>query len=378
MPHAAQPASLAHTHNSTRLRDSVHQATSQVQRCSRDVGGSPERPCLARRDCCPPGKGYNRAGPSSRDEARVLQPLLHRTQERWWPSTNPGSASLEPGFTQAPVQDADAQAHDQMHPAPGLVYSDRPEGRLLSRFDPSATLGSGMAVQGPPLRALPVSLCVHGGRRRRPYPITGSGRQDPQLPRRLAYPSPIQRAIGRSQGLGASAPQPVGASGQLRKEHALPCAENLFSRCGVRLGEYDDTPLGGACPSRTELPEFLQRQECSTTETVSETPGAYGIHSCSHAARIASYETTSTLAKPRVPRWAWRRGTLRVDITQQCRRSLSPWIDLAFLRAGVPLEQVSRHTVTTDASSTDWGATCIGQAASGLWTGPDFFGTSTA
>ncbi len=73
----------------------------------------------------------------------------------------------------------------------------------------------------------------------------------------------------------------------------------------------------------------------------------------------------------RVPRWAWRCGTLRVGISQQCRRSLSPWTDLAFLRAGVPLEQVSRHTVvTTDASSTGWGATCNGQAASGLWTGP--------
>ncbi len=60
------------------------------------------------------------AGPSIRDEAGVLQPLLHRTQERRWSSTNPGSASLEPGPAQAPVQDADAQAHDQMHPAPGL------------------------------------------------------------------------------------------------------------------------------------------------------------------------------------------------------------------------------------------------------------------
>ncbi len=283
--HAAQPVSLAHAHNSTRLRDSVRQATSQVQRRSRDVGGSPERPCLARGDCCPPGKGCNRAGPSSRDEAGVLQPLLHRTQERWWPSANPGSASLEPGFAQAPVQDADAQAHDQMHSAPGLVCSDRPEGRLLSRFDPSATQTvsmvcvrrSGMAVQGPPLRALPVSPCVHEGCRGRPYPVTGSGRQDPQLPRRLAYSSPIQRAVGRSQGLGAPAPQPVGASGQLGKEQALPCAENLFSRCGVRLGEYDGTPHGGTCPSSVELPEFLQRQECGTTETVSEAPGAYGI-----------------------------------------------------------------------------------------------------
>ncbi len=28
-------------------------------------------------DCCPPGKGRNQAGPSSREEAGVLQPLLH-------------------------------------------------------------------------------------------------------------------------------------------------------------------------------------------------------------------------------------------------------------------------------------------------------------
>ncbi len=78
---------------------------------------------------------------------------------------------LNRAFAQAPVQDADAQAHDQMHSAPGLVCSDRPEGRLLSRFDPSVTQTvstvcvrrSGMAVQGPPLRALPVSPCVHEG-----------------------------------------------------------------------------------------------------------------------------------------------------------------------------------------------------------------------
>ncbi len=52
-------------------------------------------------------------------------------------------------------------------------------------------------------------------------------------------------------------------------------------------------------------------------------------------------------------------------------RSLSPWMDLAFLQAGELLEQVSWHNVvTTDTSSTGWGATCNGQAASGLWTGP--------
>ncbi|KAI2665918.1 Transposon Ty3-G Gag-Pol polyprotein [Labeo rohita] len=38
---------------------------------------------------------------------------------------------------------------------------------------------------------------------------------------------------------------------------------------------------------------------------------------------------------------------------------------------GVPLEQMSRHIIgTTDASKTGWGAVCNGQAASGVWTGP--------
>ncbi len=73
----------------------------------------------------------------------------------------------------------------------------------------------------------------------------------------------------------------------------------------------------------------------------------------------------------RVPRWAWRRGTYRVSITPSCRQTFSPWSDLAFLRAGVPLLQVSRHVVvSTDASAMGWGAMCNGHAAAGLWTGP--------
>ncbi len=92
------------------------------------------------------------------------------------------------------------------------------------------------------------------------------------------------------------APQPVGASIQLGKEQALPCAENLVSQCGVRLCEYDSLPHGRARPSSTDLPEFLKRHECGSTETVSEAPGSYGIRSCSHADLIASNETTSALA----------------------------------------------------------------------------------
>ncbi len=73
----------------------------------------------------------------------------------------------------------------------------------------------------------------------------------------------------------------------------------------------------------------------------------------------------------RIPRWAWKRGTHRVQITPACRKNFRPWSDPSFLRAGVPLEQVSRHGVVfTDASATGWGATYNGHAVSGVWTGP--------
>ncbi len=73
----------------------------------------------------------------------------------------------------------------------------------------------------------------------------------------------------------------------------------------------------------------------------------------------------------RIPRWAWKRGTYRVQITPACRKTFRPWSDPSFLQAGVPLKQVSRHAVVfTDASTTGWGATYNGHAVSGVWTGP--------
>ncbi len=54
------------------------------------------------------------------------------------------------------------------------------------------------------------------------------------------------------QGPGAPAPQPVGASGQLGKEQALPCAEKLFSQYGC--GRLSVLPPVVWCSSRREDP----------------------------------------------------------------------------------------------------------------------------
>ncbi len=133
------------------------------------------------------------------------------------------------------------------------------------------------------------------------------------------------------------------------------CVESV---CSV---EYDGTPHVGTCPSSAELPEFLQRQECGTTETVSEAPGAYGICSCSLAARIASYEYTpgSRSGHGATIHCEW------VSPSSVAAPS-APGQTLPFYGRGVLLEQVSWHiVVTTDASSTGWSATCKGAGSLG-------------
>ncbi|XP_057195734.1 uncharacterized protein LOC130557741 [Triplophysa rosa] len=73
----------------------------------------------------------------------------------------------------------------------------------------------------------------------------------------------------------------------------------------------------------------------------------------------------------RVPWRAWHTGRRRMVITPFCRRTLTPWSPMTFLRTGVPLGQGSRHVVvTTGASLQGWGAVCNGHAVSGQWTGP--------
>ncbi len=245
---APQAVSLAPEDHQTRLRDSVRPAFSQVQGQSVHLSVEPGCPCLACRSRSPTGEGRDTAGPSSRDGVRALQrPLLHRSQETRWVTSNLGPACSEPGPCQAPVQDVDAETPlSCVRPFDWVAAIDLKDAyfhvSILPRFR-FAYKGASIPV-GPPLRA----------------------------------------------------PQPVGASGQPGKEQTLPYAEDLFSRQGVGLGQPHSTSLRGACSVNAEMPGVSPAQEGGSTETFSEAPGAYGILNRYHAARIASYETASALA----------------------------------------------------------------------------------
>ncbi len=229
---------------------------------------------------------------------------LRVTQEKRWVTTDLGPASFESEPSQATVQNAHAETHFRVHPSPKLVCSDRPEGRVLSCLDSSSTQavsalcvrGSSISVQGPALRAGPVSLHLHEGRGGSPCSHERTGHSHPQLSRRLAHSCSVSGAVMRTQGFGAQSPQPVGPSGQLGKEQTRPSAEDLFSWYGVGFGRTVSTPHRGTCSVSVELPEYIQGQDSGPTETFSEAPGAYGSRSVSNPVRFASYETASALA----------------------------------------------------------------------------------
>ncbi|KAL0150896.1 hypothetical protein M9458_053815, partial [Cirrhinus mrigala] len=164
---------------------------------------------------------------------------------------SPHSPAWEPGKKAAPPRSRRStlrQTHPFVRSTPGLVCSHRPEGRLLSRLDFASTQTLS-------------TVCFRG-----------------------------------SSGPGASAPQPSGHSGQPREEQTLPSAEDLFSRHGAGLGQYDSLPHQRARAVNAELSEIIQAQNSSPSRNFLEAPGAYGSHSRSNAARPASYETTSALA----------------------------------------------------------------------------------
>ncbi len=122
----------------------------------------------------------------------------------------------------------------------------------------------------------------------------------------------------------------LGLRGQLGKEQALTCVENLFPHYGVRLGEYDDV-------SHQRVLNCLSSLRGRTVVPLKDFQSLLG-----HMASTATVMQLGLLhmiplqhwLHSRVPRWAWRCGTHCVTITPMCCYSFSPWLDLAFLRAG--------------------------------------------
>ncbi len=120
-----------------------------------------------------------------------------------------------------------------------------------------------------------------------------------------------------------------------------------------------------------ELPEYIQGQDSGPTETFSEAPGAYGGRSDSNPARLASYETASALASWPSPEMGVATRHVPSGNHSGMPPNLQPVVRPLFLRAGVALEQVSRHAVVfTDASATAGGPRTTGRQCQGCGRAP--------
>ncbi len=370
---AFQPVSLAPPYHQTRLCDSVRPATSQVSRRPLYLSEGSGCPHLASRDRSPTGKWRDRAGPSSQYEVRVLQPLpkksvglrpildlcvlnraLHRLPFKMLtPKRIFGCVRPQDWF--AVIDLKDAYFHVSILP--------RHRPFLLFVFE-------GRAYQ---YKVLPFGLSLSP----RVFTKVAEGRAHSQLPRRLAYTSSVSGSVMRTQGLGALAPQPVGPSGQLGKEQTLPDAEDLISRYGVGFGQSDSAPHAGTRSVGVELLEYIQYLNTFKNRTAAPLKQFQRLLGHMAAAAVVTplgcsiWDRFNTGSMAESQGGAWQSGTLRVQVTPACQQTFTPWSDLSFLRAGVPLEQVSRHAVVyTDASAKGWGATFNGLAVSGVWTGP--------
>ncbi len=139
----------------------------------------------------------------------------------------------------------------------------------------------------------------------------------------------------------------------------------------VRLGQPHSTSLSRACSVDDELPGVFPRKRAVPLKHFQRLLGHMASTAAVTPLGLLHMRPLQRWLHDRVPRWAWRHGRYRVSGTPSRCHTFSPWSDLAFLQAGVPLAQVSRHVVvSTDASTTGWGAMCNGHAAAGLWTGP--------
>ncbi len=224
---------------------------------------------------------------------------------------------------------------------------------------------------GPALRAVPIAPCLHESSGGSPCSLERSERAHSQLPRRLAHTGSVSGSVMRTQGLVLSHLSQLGLRVNWEKSKLLPMQRISFLGMEFGFGQSDSAPHAGTRSVGVELLEYIQEQDAAPLKQFQRLLGHMAAAAAVTPLGLLHMRPLQHWLHGRVPRWAWQSGTLRVQVTPACRQTFTPWSDLSFLRAGVPLEQVSRHAVVyTDASAKGWGATFNGHAVSGVWTGP--------
>ncbi len=303
---APRSVSVAPADHQTRLRDSVRPASPKFRGVHFTSVKAVDCPCPVCGNRSPAGEGCDRTGPSSRYEVGVLQPLLHCAKKSGGLRPILDLRVLNRALHKLPFRmlTQKEETHFRVRPSPRLVCSDRLKDAyfhvsILPRHRPFLRIrvrGSGISVQGPALRAVPVASCLHQSRGGGPCSPERTRGAHPQLPRRLAHTCTVSRAVARTQGLVLRHLSQLGLRVNWEKSKLVPTQRISF--LGMELDSVNQTARlnPGTCSVGAELPQDFIRQDGGPTETLSEAPGAYGCSCGDSAARSAPYETASALA----------------------------------------------------------------------------------
>ncbi len=144
-----------------------------------------------------------------------------------------------------------------------------------------------MAVQGPPLRAHPVSLCVHEGRRRRPYTLREVGVRILNYLDDWLILVQSREQLGDHRDLMLRHLSQLGLWVNWEKSNLSPV--QIISFLGLELDSVSITArLTEECAQA--VLNCLSSFRCRNVVPLKP------LYHCSHAAQIASYETTSAMA----------------------------------------------------------------------------------
>ncbi|KAI2658972.1 ORF V: Enzymatic polyprotein [Labeo rohita] len=373
----AQCVCLGPAHCRARLSHSVRRFTSAVQRGLSHFGGSRAGSGNGARSSYSPEEGGHRGGPSSVQRVRVLQPVLHCSQEGWGPASHFRSPPPEPLSHAAEVQDADCKTGRVTNQVRGLVCHDRSKGRVFPRLHPSSTQevpevcfqGRSLPISGSSFRSstLPphfheVCGCSSGS------PAT-PGHPHTQLHRRLAYPGPVGDGSGSASRCRSRTHERAGVKTKRQEKCAFSSTENHLSGRGVGFDHDAGTVV--SCSDRVDPRRSHESEGRPVThcQAVSTTAGSHG--SCVQRDTFwpAVHETPTVVAQDQGV--SPRGNPLRmIKVTRRCLRALDMWRKPWFLSQGPVLGAPCRRvTLATDASLTGWGAVMSGHPARGLWSG---------
>ncbi|KAI2662472.1 Retrovirus-related Pol polyprotein from transposon 17.6 [Labeo rohita] len=320
-------------------------------------------------------EGGHRGGPSSRRGVRVLQPVLHCSEEGWGPASHFRSETTESFSYEVEVQNADYQSSGVTNQVRGLVCDDRSKRRLLPvSILPQYRKFLRFAFRGEAYqyRVLPFGLALS--------PCTFTKCVDAALaPLRLWGIRTLNYIddwliLAQSEHMAVQHRDVVlahlkelGLRLNAKKSVLSPLQRTTY------LGKvWDSTTMQARLsPARIEsILTAVMRVTEGRSLTVKQFQRLLGLMAA------ASNVIPFGLLCMRPLQWWLRtegfspRGNpfRMIKVTRQCLRALDMWKKPWFLSQGPVLGAPCRRiTLATDASLTGWGAVMSGHPARGLW-----------